>query len=75
MQGAPVAAAYRAIGCVVGPGHSVYTVLELKFGDPEVTLGTALDYDSCYFPNLVQVDLDPAWSGYRLCLDCWFMHK
>lgn len=58
--GAPVAAAYHAINDVVAPGHSVYTMLEFKFGDPEVTLGTALDYYSCYFPNLVQIDLDPA---------------
>lgn len=52
--------AHRAIGCVVGPGRSVHTVLEFKFGDPGVTLRTTLDYYSRYFPNLVQIDLDPA---------------
>lgn len=52
--------AHRAIGCVFGPGHSVHTVLEFKLGDPVVILRTTLDYYSRYFPNLVQIDLDPA---------------
>lgn len=51
---------HRAIGCVVVPGRSVHTVLEFKLGDPVVTLRTTLDNYSCYFPNLVQIDLDPA---------------
>lgn len=52
--------AHRAIGCVVSPGCSVHTVLEFKLGDPVVTLRTTLDNYSRYFPNLVQIDLDPA---------------
>lgn len=52
--------AHRAIGCVVVPGRSVHTVLEFKLGDPVVILRTTLDNYSRYFPNLVQVDLDPA---------------
>lgn len=45
---------------VVGPAQSVHAVLELKFGDPVVVLGTTLDHYSCYFPGLAQVNLDPA---------------
>lgn len=51
---------HRPISSMVGPGCSVHTVLELKFGEPVVTLRTTLDYYSCYFSGLVQVYLDPA---------------
>lgn len=64
--GAPAAAAaasYRAVGRVVGPGRPIHAVLEFEFGDPEVTLGTTLDHYSRDFPNLVQIDLDPARRG------------
>lgn len=50
---------------VVGPAQSVHAVLELKFGDPVVVLGTTLDHYSCYFPGLAQVNLDPAWGSWR----------
>lgn len=48
------------ISSVVGPGYSVHTVLELKFGEPVVILRTTLDYYSCYFSGLAQIYLDPA---------------
>lgn len=59
--GAPLA--HRPVSCVVGPGRSINTGLEFKFGDPGVALRTTLDYYPSYFPNLVQVDLDPAGRG------------
>lgn len=48
------------VSSVVGPAQSVHAVLQLKFGDPVVVLGTTLDHYSCYFPGLAQVNLDPA---------------
>lgn len=56
---------HRPISSMVSPGCSVHTVLELKFGEPVVTLRTTLDYYSCYFSGLVQVYLDPAWGRWR----------
>ncbi len=45
---------------VVSKGCAVQTVLDLKFGDPVVSLRTTLDYYSCYFSHLAQIHLDPA---------------